>query len=266
MRLKNTDDSAGIFSVSQRSQSSFAFGWMVAIIVEDSDICASICHACAQILHAPLHASEIFKCVLDRGSRCSQPSRQDRSGGGIERVVFSRKSSTPRKHFFVSIPNACRICRWFIFHFVISSWRPAKCVDSALQSACNRSSMGAFVTDQQLPANFCSRQISSEDTKGLHDLVERSIHIKMIFFDIIDQRHRRLMRMKRAVEFARFGDENPRRSSKETAWDYFTSSSRPATIQLRTVRADDHRWIESSFDQQMRQQCSRRALAVGPCD
>ena len=95
MRLKNTDDSPRILSVSQRSQSSFALGWVVAIIVEDSDICASICHACTQILHTSFDTSETFKCVLDCRRRGPQPSRQDRSGGGIESVVFSRKSPTP---------------------------------------------------------------------------------------------------------------------------------------------------------------------------
>ena len=204
--------------------------------------------------------------MLDCRRRGPQPSRQDRSGGGIESVVFSRKSPTPRKHFFVSIPDACGIRRRFIFHFVIRSWRPAECADSALQSACNSSSMRAIVTNQQSSANFFCRKISSKDTKGLHNLVERPIHIKMIFFDIIDQRHRWLMRMKRAIEFTCFGDENARGSSKETAWNCFASSSRAATIQLRTIRANDHRWIKSSFDQQMRQQCGRRALAVGPCD
>ena len=58
MWLKDTDDATRVLCVAQRRQCSFALGWMMTIVVEDTNIRAISSDTCAEVLHPSIDAVE----------------------------------------------------------------------------------------------------------------------------------------------------------------------------------------------------------------
>ena len=265
MWLENADQSPWIMRTAERCEGALALRRMVAVIVEDRETRAVWRFAVTDLLHAAVNAREGFQAALNIPPRSAEPRSKNRRSGGVQCVVFADQVPPPRHQACIGLVQRALIRAGNELHSVVGRGRPSERLDSARKPARHGTTVRPLMRDEQLPAAIGLGKKSRERTERLHDLIERTVAVKMILFDVVDQRERGPVRVERTVELACFGDEDPGLARECAGWNPLRSCSGAAT-KLWAVRADDHRRIKSCLDQQVAQQSGRGALAVRSCD
>ena len=141
--------------------------------------------------------------------------------------------------------------------------------DTARESRRDLASMTAFVGDQESAAEVRRGEEAGEVMEALDDLVDRLVEVEVVFFHVVDQRHRRAVVMEGPIELAGLGHEDSRSITGvgriRMVREAVGADSRAPT-DLRAVGAGDETRIESAAHENVGEHRRGGALSMSSRD
>ena len=259
--LKDADQPTGTERGSNRSERHVALARMMAIVIDDGRGASVAGGDRAQPLHPAINPFEAGHRLADGIPISAEPMGEDCAGGGVQGVVITGKPGIPAHDVGPVLKQTHASGGGVVNDLVVRGRGETEGADSRRQATADFAAMAAVVGDEQPPSLVRRGQQAGEITKTLDDLVDRSIKVQMILFDVVDQCHRGPVSMERVIEFAGLGHEDSGASVAVTA--EAGSSHSPAATELRASCSGDVTGIQTALHQAMGEHRCRRTLAVG---
>ncbi len=131
-------------------------------------------------------------------------------GTVVQRIMRAGQGGIPlRKAVAIlkqgHLPGSC-----IVVHLIVRVGMISEGFNRTRQAGCDVSAMSAVMGDEQ-PAAFRFRgNLSCETGERLDDRIQRTVHIEVVFFDVVDQRDSGAMVVKRTIELTGFTDQDAR--------------------------------------------------------